>query len=131
MEKNLGLVILGIIAILAIIGMLLLFKGQGTGEFIRYEYPTAILQAPAPGEVGMKVPTTPVPGEYFAADEPARSYGNTLACEDQIKYSHKIPQDFTWEVYSEEQMLERGSRYCMKAPEAIAPIKYCCMPQKP
>ena len=128
MDKHLGLVILGVVAILAIIGMVLLFKGHGTGEFIRYEYPRGLLQAPSPGQ-GVTVPTNM--GEYFAAGEPERSYGKPLACEDQIKYSHKIPQDFTWEVYSEQQMQERGPRYCMKAPAEIAPVKYCCMPQKP
>lgn len=128
-EKHLGLVILAVIATLAIIGIVMMFKGNATGEYVRYEYPAPMLQTLSPGK-GLTVPTTPVPGNYFAS-EPNRLYGQSLACEEQIKYGHKIPQDFTWEVHSEEQMLERGSKYCLPAPAEIAPVKYCCIPQKP
>lgn len=103
-EKNLALAILGVIAILALVGLVLHYKTAKTAEFIVNPYQG--------GEI-----TEPVAAQRYD-------------CEIQGRLGN-VPKDFIMGVYSEEGMMARGARYCVKAPAEIAPIEYCCQPQRP
>lgn len=103
-EKNLALAILGVIAVLALVGLILHFKAVNTAKFIVSPYQAGPITEPASAQV------------YYCDRQGA--LGN-------------VPKDFNMEVYSEEAVLARGTQYCVRAPAEIAPVMYCCQPQQP
>ena len=103
-EKNLALAILGVIVVLALVGLVLHFRAAKTAEFI----------------------VNPYQGGAITEPTAAQKYD----CEIQGRLGN-VPKDFIMGVYSEAGMQARGSLYCVKAPADIAPIMYCCQPQQP
>ena len=107
-EKHASLVILTVIAIIAIVGLVLFFKagqtGEATGGRIVAPYQGGAIQKPIAAEV--------------------------YDCQTQGRLGN-VPKDFTMGLYSTDAMKARGASYCVKAPANIAPIEYCCLPNKP
>ena len=106
-QKSVGLVILSVVVIIAIVGLILFFKGAQTGE--------------ATG--GSRVRYAMPPLQKIV--DPA------MLCE-QAAQEGKVPGMYTLEVHSAAGVAERGGmRYCAKAPASIAPVQYCCQQQRP
>ena len=131
--KGLNLIILGIVAVIAVVGLVLLFKTAMSGEVVRSIYPGGVLQTSSPGQ-DITVPIeTPAFGEYFSSggsEGTGMTYADTFAC-DRIAGRGQVRVDQTFEVTSEAEMMKRGKLYCSKAPASIAPVEYCCVPPKP
>lgn len=106
-QKSVGLIILSVVAIIAIVGLILFFKGAHTGE--------------AAGGRGVRYAMPPL---QKIADP-------SQLCE-QAAQEGKVPGMYTLEVHSIDGVKERGGmQYCAKAPASIAPVQYCCQQQRP
>jgi hypothetical protein len=106
-QKNAALMILSVVAIIAIVGLVLFFKGAQTGDAtagrgVRYGMP------------------------------PLKEIVNPAMLCEQAAKEGKVPGMYTLEVHSAQGLAERGGmQYCAKAPASIAPVLYCCHQQRP
>lgn len=106
-QKNAALLILSVVAIIAIVGLVLFFKGAQTGE--------------ATGG-----------GRGYRTMPPLQQILDPAKMCEQAAQEGKVPGMYTLEVYSTQGMQERGGmRYCAAAPASIAPVQYCCQQQRP
>jgi len=106
-QKSVGLVILCVVVIIAIVGLILFFRGAQTGD------------------------ATAGRGVRYAMPPLQEIVNPALLCEKAAQEG-KVPGMYTLEVHSAAGVAERGGmQYCAKAPASIAPVQYCCQQQKP
>lgn len=128
-KKELSMIILGIVAVIAVTGLVLLFKTAIAGKMV-WAYPQETLVAEYPAMLATMPKSTPKPWEYFSAGDPERIQDMMRACEMQNKLG-KIPAEFTFGIKTEPESVGFNPRECFAAPSTISPIKYCCIPPRP
>jgi len=122
--KETSLIILGVVSVIAVVGLVLLFKTAMSGNMVR-EYPTTVLQTQYPGMYEQK--ETLQPWSYFSSTDAGNLDNLFRECTMQNKLG-KIPADFTLGIKTEPETAGLNPKKCVPAPAAISPIKYCCMP---
>jgi len=128
-KREISLIILGIVAVIAVFGLVFLFKTAISAKMI-HAYPRETMVAEYPG-MPIGNPTAPLqPWEYFSAGDPERVQDEMQACKLQNKLG-KVPADFTLGIKMEPATAGINPRECFPAPTAILPIKYCCIPPRP
>ena len=144
-EKNMTLLLLGAIALPAIIGMIMMFKGDTTGAgFVsHYEYPAIgkygaysnVNQFPYYRSTYGGVTATEIPGyqqrtpyqqDWAWRREPANTYGAkrgrcAILATPEIG---QVPPEYTWDANYQQS---RG-RECVQDNDAL--MGWCCIPPK-
>jgi hypothetical protein len=125
-QKEISLVILGVVSVIAVVGLVLLFKTAMAGNMVR-EYPPTVLQTSYPGMTGQT--EVQQPWQYFSSNNAGTIDNMFRECTMQNKLG-KVPADFILGITMGPEAAGINSRECVTAPAAIAPIKYCCIPPR-
>lgn len=124
-RKEITLISLSIVAVIAIVGLVLLFKAQMEGGVV-HSYPPTYYVKTIPQAV-MELPSA---APY---QDPMMQYSDTVICDQQARLN-KIPKGYVWEAKTAQQrkLREAGNKQgiCLDAPAGL-PIVACCQPPKP
>ena len=126
-QKEISLVILGVVSVIAVVGLVLLFKAAMSGNMVR-EYPPTAIQTTYPGMIDQT--ETQQPWQYFSSNKAGTIDNLFRECTMQSKLGN-VPADFILRITIEPKSAGINPRECVAAPTAIAPIRYCCIPPRP
>ncbi|MBW2986095.1 hypothetical protein KY333_01865 [Candidatus Woesearchaeota archaeon] len=126
-QKEISLVILGVVSVIAVVGLVLLFKAAMSGNMVR-EYPPTVLQTSYPGMTEQI--EVQQPWYYFSSNNAGTIDNMFRECTMQNKLG-KVPADFILGITIDPASAGINPRECVAAPVAITPIKYCCIPPRP
>jgi hypothetical protein len=136
-QKNVALLIIGLVALIAVIGLIMHFKGANTGGVV-HAYPNTVVIRPMtsvvqefPGAVARgNVQGDPFPYRQKGGADPSMTYAAYKSCDVQARLGN-VPKSFIWEASSIQQRKSReagNTKVCVDAPEQIRPVVACCIP---
>ena len=137
-QKNVALLIIGIVVLIAVIGLVMFYKGASTGGMV-HAYPDTIIVRPMSGSSVQEFPGAiargnvqgdPFPYRQKGGADPSMTYAAYKSCDVQARLG-TVPKSFIWEASSMQQRKSREAgnpSLCVDAPEQIRPVVACCIP---